>query len=246
MRLILISMTMLMVILMFNCIVINVCFDLLDKHSIEIILNKLGITYNLSIFEKLAVKGLIAEIRPNFGANVAYKYRSHIDNRIIIVVTLRPVPIASDNNSWDTYYLTIKVEPKVEQLKPYTQHILYYRGKVLVQINTATKDVAKVINMLRGYVWEVNYEFTDKALSIGIHLLKKKNNYKFFITIDMDVNNTNVESALLWVNIALSTNEASINFKDDAKIKELVTKLGILNDVLEVLELLGVRSTIKH
>ena len=57
--------------------------------------------------------------------------------------------------------------------------------------------------MLRDYGWKVNYEFTDKALSIRMYLFKEKNNYKFFIAIGVDVNNTNLGSVLLWIDIAL-------------------------------------------
>jgi len=36
-----------------------------------------------------------------------------------------------------------------------------------------------------------------------MYLFKEKNNYKFFIAMGVDVNNTNLGSVLLWIDIAL-------------------------------------------
>ncbi len=241
MRLISILAIALMLTLALNYMVVNACFDPLDIHSIEAVLNKPGIAYNLSILDLLAAQGYVIKIKPSFGAKIAYVYRSHVDSRVIVVVSLQPIPIVNDSNSWNTYYLAIRIEPEVEQPKPYRQHLLYYRAEVVTSINK-TEDVIKVVNTLRSYGWEVSYRPKDDVISIKMRLTEEKNGLYFFIVVGMEIN-TSAKKALLWMNIALPADKINVGSESELKVKELVVKLGILNEVLNALEMFGIRNT---
>ncbi len=59
------------------------CFSPADPYAIEVVLNKPGISYDLS---KLAGLEGVSEVE-HFAARVAYAYRSHYDSRLIVVVS---------------------------------------------------------------------------------------------------------------------------------------------------------------
>jgi len=239
-RLISILVIALMLTLAPSYVVVNACFDPLDTYSIEVVLNKPGIAYNLSILDVLAAQGYVTKIKPSFGAKIAYVYRSHVDSRVIVVVSLQPIPIVNDGDSWNTYYLAIRIEPEVEQPKPYRQHLLYYRAEVTTSINK-TEDIVKVVRTLRSYGWDVSYKSGDYVTSIEAYLDREESGFRFFIVIGMEIN-TSTRKALLWINIALPADGTSYESKSD--IKELVVNLGILDEVLNALKVFGIRNTL--
>lgn len=72
---------------------VQACYGLGDMYAVEVVLNKQGVNYDLS---KLAgIDGVVAV--DYFGAYSAYVYRSHYDNRLIVVVSEQGLKYANIN-----------------------------------------------------------------------------------------------------------------------------------------------------
>ena len=85
--------------------VVQACFDPTDKASIEVVLNKPGITYDLSRLKKLEN---VIEVEPGR----LYIYRSHVHKDVVVILSLQKLIL--DNSA--PKYLAVRVESPLAQV----------------------------------------------------------------------------------------------------------------------------------
>ena len=91
--------------LMLSSASVYACFDPTDKASIEVVLNKPGITYDLSRLRE--IKNII-EVEPGR----LYIYRSHVHREVVVVLSLQKLVGSSDKPE----YLAVRVESPLAKI----------------------------------------------------------------------------------------------------------------------------------
>ena len=89
-------------------IIADACFDPTDRGSIEVVLNKPGIEYNVSILNDLRD---VVKLEGRYG--IAYAYRSHYNTSILVIISLQPLTLRRDADK----YLAIRVESPIKEEK---------------------------------------------------------------------------------------------------------------------------------
>jgi len=132
-----------------TALIVTSCFDIRDVASIEVVLNKPGVTYNLSVLESNP-KVVKVKYTGFKGGDYAYLYRSHVDKHLVIVVSLQEVPPATG------YYLAIRVEsPFKEVYTPVTM--------VSGEFSNVSVDIEEFVKRIKGveelYLMKVKIDF---------------------------------------------------------------------------------------
>jgi len=86
------------------------CFSPADSYAVEVVLNKPGVTYNLT-----RLKELVRELKEKGGKPAAYVYRSSLDDRLLVVVSEQEVPMEG-RRSGDGEYLAVRIQVPVKEL----------------------------------------------------------------------------------------------------------------------------------
>ena len=81
-------------------IVVSACFDPMDKYSIEVLLNKPGIKYNIV---KLANLDNVVKLSDDI-----YLYRSHLSKDVVVIVSLQSL-----HPNGGEKYIAVRIEPRV-------------------------------------------------------------------------------------------------------------------------------------
>ena len=118
------------------------CFDPSDKYSLEVVLSKPDITYNLDILDR--VPGVIVDRVEN-----TYVWRSHVaPEDIIVVLTLQPVSLKPDAKE----YISIRIEGKTIFVEE-TVRIYTIKAEVSSKL-----DYKKILSGLERSNWSINIE----------------------------------------------------------------------------------------
>jgi len=182
--------------LMLALVRVDACFDPMDRYSIEVVLNKPGISYNLQPLEKLASMGYVEKVTPGVHtswARVAYVYRSHVDEHVIVVVSLQPVPIAGNKSSWRAYYIAVRVEP-VTIKSHESMYLLYYRTTVERAVDLS--KLRSAIEELRSLGWLVSSRFGEHGDFAQVYLGRKLENITAAVSMFVDRNSGRTEISI--------------------------------------------------
>ncbi len=118
------------------------CFDPSDRYSLEVVLNKPGIKYNLEILDR--VPGVIVD-----RVGKTYVWRSHVaPEDVIVVLTLQPVSFKPDAKE----YVSIRIEGKTILVEE-TVRIYTIKAEVSSKV-----DYKKIVNGLERSNWSINIE----------------------------------------------------------------------------------------
>ncbi len=209
---------------------VNACFDPTDRYSIEVVLNKPGVSYDFAPLDKLASLGYVHKLVPrSSSAKVAYIYRSHVSHYVVVVVSLQPVPVAGFEDSWKRYYLAIRVEPVTMKVSK-SMYVLHYATNVERVVSTAKiRDAARSLASL-GWLVSVR----ESANVTEMHLAKRLGNVSIYmyVAIDRGRGSTHIDTRI-------SIPAELIEKPSEAGVEELVSKSGALSRIDRVLKLLG-------
>ncbi len=114
---------------------VQACLDPTDTYSVEVVFNKPGVSYNLSVLEN------ISNISPI--GDRAYVYRAHLNSSFIVLLTKTRLYGSEE-------YLSIRIEPDPNVIPKKTYYV--------VNINSSIDDsieniVSRVDNILLEYEW---------------------------------------------------------------------------------------------
>ncbi len=207
----------------------HACFDPMDRYSIEIVLNKPGVTYNLSALEKMVKQRLVTKIEPEFkGISVAYLYRSHVDKHIVMIVSLQSVPIASDVGSWRRYFIAIRLEPEAEY-RAVEEHLFTYYTKARIPA-----EVLEKLPQLVEEVEKIGWRAESKSGTDAVVLDLSKEVNGLSIKIGMGISYS-TKSGNLRISIVLLAKEVT----DPEEAKEVLARSRVLEEIEKVLRLFG-------
>lgn len=118
-------------------IVVSACFDPTDKYSIEVLLNKPGIKYNVV---KLANLDNVVKLSDD-----VYLYRSHLSKDVVVIVSLQSL-----HPNGGEKYIAIRVEPKVIEEKIERLSCRLY----LIIPNTSRESVVEALDRACKLGWK--------------------------------------------------------------------------------------------
>ncbi len=118
------------------------CFDPSDRYSLEVVLNKPGIKYNLDVLDR--IPGVIVD-----SVGKTYVWRSHVaPEDVIVVLTLQPVSFKPDAKE----YVSIRIEGKTILVEE-TVRIYTIKAEVSSKL-----DYKKIVSGLERSNWSINIE----------------------------------------------------------------------------------------
>ena len=126
---------------------VKACFDPMDVHSIEVLLNKPGIEYDI---DKLANLDNVVKLSDDI-----YLYRSHLSRDVVVIVSLQSLHPGGEEK-----YIAIRVEPRVIEEK-----IEKLSCKLYLYIpNTSRESVVKALDRAceLGWKYSVNPVIRDR------------------------------------------------------------------------------------
>ncbi len=163
--------TILLILVFATSITSIACFDPSDNYSLEVVLSKPGIKYDLSILDK--IQGVV-----RIGKDYLYIWRSHISpSDIIVVVSLQPLSLKTNAEK----YISIRIEGKTIVVNK-TINMYYLKTEAAREIS-----IEEIKNVLKEYNWSMNAYSSDNI--IKALLLKNTNNTT--ITVSMIVSYIN-------------------------------------------------------
>ncbi len=122
------------------------CFDPSDRYSLEVVLNKPGVKYNLGVLDR--VPGVIVD-----RVGKTYVWRSHVaPEDVIVVLTLQPVSFKPDAKE----YVSIRIEGKTILVE---ETIRIYTIKAEV---SSKLDYKKIMGGLERSNWSINIEENNR------------------------------------------------------------------------------------
>ena len=118
------------------------CFDPSDRYSLEVVLNKPNITYNLSILA--SIPGVIVD-----NVEKTYIWRSHVAPKdVIVVLTLQPISFKADAKEYISVRIEGKALPVKKTIRTYT-----------IQAEASSKlDYKEIVGALEKSNWSINVE----------------------------------------------------------------------------------------
>ncbi len=126
-----------------NSTLAEACFDPTDKGSIEVVLNKPSIVYDLSILDGMTG---IVKVEYLWG-ETAYLYRSHVDERVVVIVSLqRLFPEESAGK-----YIGVRVESPITYLNETA-----VRYEASIELRNESIDFETIRGIASDFGWHVD------------------------------------------------------------------------------------------
>ncbi len=149
---------------------VSCCFDPSDMASIEVVLNKPGVSYDLSPFKELSN---VVVVNYSWGGK-AYLYRSHLSNEVVVLVSTQKLyPDSSES------YLTVRVESEVtrveESVVRYLSSIVLGNLNVTPSLLTTAEKMGWVVNageLSHEGPFKVTLTKTDNSTRVTVMLAR--------------------------------------------------------------------------
>ncbi len=196
------------------------CFDPSDRYSLEVVLNKPGIKYNLDILDR--VPGVIAD-----RVGKTYVWRSHVaPEDVIVVLSLQPVSFKPDAEE----YVSIRIEGKTILVEE-TVRIYTIKAEVSSKL-----DYKKIVDRLERSNWSINIEenngyakaiiqkdINDIELTGNMMITYRGNKTTIYLSIKT-ADNVNDEIVLdeLRKTLNNTVNTTTIDFKANTIVEDYV------------------------
>ncbi|OYT47252.1 MAG: hypothetical protein B6U85_05730 [Desulfurococcales archaeon ex4484_42] len=149
-----VALLVLVAITAWSSLIVAGCFDIKDVASIEVVLNKPGVAYDLSVLESnpKVVKVKYIGFR---GGDYAYLYRSHIDRHLVVIVSLQEVPPVTG------YYLAIRVESPLKEVYVPVTMVSVELSNVSINIEEFIERIKRVEELYLMKV-KIGYKLTGE------------------------------------------------------------------------------------
>ncbi len=184
------------------------CFDPFDWYSVEVVLNKPGIVYNLSILERIPNINVL-NTSGDMTSSRVYIYRSHFNNSFVVVV-------AETRLYGDKEYLSIRVEP-VPEASP-AKKVYYARYEATIRNSSLDNVVDSMKEFFNSYGWIIK------------DFILKKSDYEYitrrylYITAYKNFSKYNVDLSIYMYNITRTITKVSLYFTSNGVSKEIVNE----------------------
>jgi len=159
-------------------IVVDACFDPMDKYSIEVVLNKPGIGHDIDRLDGLEN---VVKLSDN-----TYLYRSHLSKDVVVIVFLQSLYLDSSEN-----YIAVKVEPRVVE-----ERVEKLSCKLYLHIPSLTREnIVKALDKAYELGWRYSGNPVIEERFVRAVIVRNISGYRVEASIYWDINGARITIA---------------------------------------------------
>lgn len=225
----------LIILLIINSLTSLACIDPTAAGSIEVVLNKPGVSYDLGILGGLRN---VIKLQYEWSAETSYLYRSHVSKDIIVIVSTQAITLSKNSPK----YISIRVESPIiyvnKTLVSYEGHLTVSNVSVdMNEIREIAKDLGWIIeisgnrSVFKGYLQKV---IDDVKVKIFLTIMSNEALMDVYIESYHEIKEYVIKSVNTFLSKLIKTDTFLKLEKKESVIKNPTPKVSedILKDAL--------------